>query len=384
MGMAASQARLLCITARIHDVEYKAQSLQNAKLQLATQEDQVYQEYLEALDATTLTLETIDPISGKQATIAATFNNLCSTGKLNSADGKEYILVNKDNKMIVEDEIEEGYYDFTEAGYDDPRLFAIFMLNGCNTNYFSDFVKDTEAAEMIAYNRQKNTNTSLANMYNKLEELVYKHATDPSQVKSIYDTNVLFTEGSAKEIESYKKTLEAYRNALYASEGENIYNDLKDQNFVSGEYDQDMFNTYVDLYKQIKSCKGCVSISEYDGTHGDAANDSEFLHNMVQSGQFSIKTVQKDNETGEITSKTTSPGSDISLSYTATAEVDNTALKKAEAEYEHKLKQIDKKDKAFDLDLSKLETERTALTTEYESVKKVVDDNIDRTFKIFS
>ena len=36
MGMAASQARLLCITARIHDVEYQAQAIQNAKLQLAT------------------------------------------------------------------------------------------------------------------------------------------------------------------------------------------------------------------------------------------------------------------------------------------------------------------------------------------------------------
>ena len=56
----------------------------------------------------------------------------------------------------------------------------------------------------------------------------------------------------------------------------------------------------------------------------------------------------------------------------------------AEAEYEHKMKQIDKKDQKFDLDLSKLETERTALTTEYDSVKKVIEDNIDRTFGIFS
>ena len=34
--------------------------------------------------------------------------------------------------------------------------------------------------------------------------------------------------------------------------------------------------------------------------------------------------------------------------------------------------------------LSKLETQRTALTTEYDSVKKVIEDNIDRTFGIFS
>ena len=38
----------------------------------------------------------------------------------------------------------------------------------------------------------------------------------------------------------------------------------------------------------------------------------------------------------------------------------------------------------FDMDLSKLEAERTALKTEYDSVKKVVSDNIERTFGIFS
>ena len=43
------------------------------------------------------------------------------------------------------------------------------------------------------------------------------------------------------------------------------------------------------------------------------------------------------------------------------------------------MKIIDQKDKKHDMDLSKLETERTALTTEYDSVKKVINDNIERT-----
>ena len=60
MGMAASQARLLCITARIHDVEYQAQSIQNAKTQLATLSDAAYQEYLRELEDTTLTISGFD------------------------------------------------------------------------------------------------------------------------------------------------------------------------------------------------------------------------------------------------------------------------------------------------------------------------------------
>ena len=72
MGMAASQARLLTITARLHDVEYKAQSIQNAKIQLSTQSDQVYNEYLEALNATSLTIT-----DSNKNLIQANFNNLC-------------------------------------------------------------------------------------------------------------------------------------------------------------------------------------------------------------------------------------------------------------------------------------------------------------------
>ena len=63
---------------------------------------------------------------------------------------------------------------------------------------------------------------------------------------------------------------------------------------------------------------------------------------------------------------------------------DETDLKKAEAEYEYELGKINDKDKSFDRDLNKLETERTALKTEMDSIKKVKDDNIERTFGIFS
>ena len=135
MGMAASQARLLTITARMSDLEFKAQTLQNAKLQLATQSDQVYQNYLAALDATSLTL-TYTTSSGQTGYQAATFNNLCSRNRLDSADGTIYALRNKDGKLIVEDEIAEAYEEFVNgpaanrvASKDrDANSFAMFMM----------------------------------------------------------------------------------------------------------------------------------------------------------------------------------------------------------------------------------------------------------------
>ena len=63
---------------------------------------------------------------------------------------------------------------------------------------------------------------------------------------------------------------------------------------------------------------------------------------------------------------------------------DETDLKKAEQEYEYELGKINKKDTNYDKDLSNLETERTSIKTEMDSIKKVRDDNVERTFGIFS
>lgn len=52
MGLSASQARLLNLTARMHDIEYKAQNLEAQKLQMANESQQVYSEYETALNKT--------------------------------------------------------------------------------------------------------------------------------------------------------------------------------------------------------------------------------------------------------------------------------------------------------------------------------------------
>ena len=113
MGMAASQARLLSLTARIHDIELQAQSIQNAKLQLATRSDQVYSEYLAALDAETLAVSYLTG-TGETNVVPATFNNLCSKSRLRAADGSEYALRDRSGRLIVEDEVYKAYQAFKE------------------------------------------------------------------------------------------------------------------------------------------------------------------------------------------------------------------------------------------------------------------------------
>ena len=60
MGLSSSQARLLNLTARMHQIEYKAAKLEAQKLQMANESRRVYNEYLEALDSTKIQVKTLN------------------------------------------------------------------------------------------------------------------------------------------------------------------------------------------------------------------------------------------------------------------------------------------------------------------------------------
>ena len=392
MGMAASQARLLCITARMHDVEYQAQSIQNAKTQLATQSDQVYNDYLEALDASTLTLTKIDPASGSKSMVAATFNNLVSRKRLVPADGSNYLLRDAKGRLIVENDILEAYYRFQDQKYEKtPYMFALYMM-GKQPDYdhFSNDVNAMRKAEYDACVKDiEKGNKALNDIREKLYTMVDPDNSD-NDYRKLYDINYVsvrknIARNQPDKLAEYDETLNKYLRLLYKTNSEQIFLNLyEDDGFTQEDFNQDLFNYYVDIYNEIQTCGGCVSITDYNGFNGDAANDSEWLKSMVECGQISIEVFKTDKKTGDFSVEATSPSSDISVSYTTTSQIDETAVAKAEAKYNHDLKEIDRKDKKYDMTLSKLETERKALDTQRESIKKVITENIDRTFGIFS
>lgn len=56
----------------------------------------------------------------------------------------------------------------------------------------------------------------------------------------------------------------------------------------------------------------------------------------------------------------------------------------AEAEYEAKSLTLSNQDKMLDLELTQIQSQHKAVETEYDSVKKVLEKNIDTTYKIFA
>ena len=63
---------------------------------------------------------------------------------------------------------------------------------------------------------------------------------------------------------------------------------------------------------------------------------------------------------------------------------DEREIALVEEKYKMDMAQVEQMDNKFDMELKKLDTEHNALQTEYDSVKSVIDKNVEKTFNIFS
>ena len=75
MGMAASQARLLSLTTRLTNNEFRSQMVANSKMRLANETQYASDEYMEALNATKLEYVYYDA-NGKQTSYNLTANTI--------------------------------------------------------------------------------------------------------------------------------------------------------------------------------------------------------------------------------------------------------------------------------------------------------------------
>ena len=122
---------------------------------------------------------------------------------------------------------------------------------------------------------------------------------------------------------------------------------------------------YTNMFNRMKS--------GYKTIENGLASSSEWLRFALESGLVTMEQVDKSYSWKSLDYKTCS---------NITEQTDNSeAVSKAEAEYNRAMKDIDAKDSMYDIQLKNIDTEHTALQTEYDSVKSVISKNIDRTFK---
>ncbi len=395
MGMAASQVTLFTLTSRLHDIEYKAQNIESQKISLATQQDELYQNYCDALDATKIQVAYSNG-DGTTSYVDATFSTLCTYNENRYA---QYTLIDsKTGKVIVDAETAAIYENFNTDKY----TFAFAML-GMDSDFGWPVDGDNGHLTMgmevgIGVSNEDYGDGEASNgLYNlfmtDVERMVYENHSTENAIQTAYDALIEACNSDSTTMSEKRAALENFRDVLYDNYASEIYEymrlnknnetntdpDSSSAEFnseYSEEFPQAEFNYYANLFEQIQAAGGCQVI---DPLYESGDDGKEWLYNMISAGRITIEIYNETTNEWTTTSIATSTGTN----YLQEVQ-DETNLKKAEAEYEYELNKLNAKDTKYDQDLSSLETERSSITTEIESIQQVRDDNTERTFSIFS
>ena len=205
MGMAASQARLLSITARMTDVEYKSQQISNTKIRLADESEQVAEAYTKALNKQKLTYTNWSK-EGKMETISLNPTNVSQAGmKLYSRET---------NKPLTDDEISamnkvtsSDFYEMIQSGQfylvstddngnpktDDNGNLKEMSVDGTNQLAIASDTTELAKAEAEYNAKTAKINNKEKLLDNDLKALDTEHnalKTEYDSVKSLISDNV--------------------------------------------------------------------------------------------------------------------------------------------------------------------------------------------------
>lgn len=486
MGMAASQARLLSITARLSNNEQEQQSVAFSKQRLADNSEQINDAYLEAMNETKYQLLT--GYNSSEATYAdLTYNQI--TGLSSVAVGKQYIVKDKSGKVLVpsnvakayennngdfnkflrdlgytqsditvtnytasEEAIHEAwdeylasvgksidnyddgqhilsfdYYSFSNESFDGYATYntAYASVSGAD-NYSSVFkdstgyykercaiqaIDDGEGNQYCAYQTEEqegtdewtivenvsyNTETEQFSidgsdeaydvLYvdsedNSISENIKNYLTsDGTTFVSEYGTYYVATSDNGTTYDIYKQSAALnyegttteqrglYDYALAITEA--YYNNSKSASSKNLTYDAEIVNYYQNIFNQMQKTGYTTTSNETN------FKETDWLVNNLKSGELTLAYYS----TSEKAFVSTTLDDDESI----VEKEDSSAIAIAEQVYQSKMDNIESQDKQFDLQLNKLSSEHSELQTEYEAVKKVISNNVEKSFATFN
>lgn len=294
MGMSASQARLLSITSRIHDLEYQAQAIDNSKLSLGDSANVAYDEYCDGLNASKYQLRVV---TGTEKTkVDVTYDALIASGSM--PGHSMYILTDsKTGDLYLPDAVVKG-------------------ING----------------------------------------------RIPEDLESFLDV--------------------VANNYVYSGEGMNntqAVNKLKadghDSYWTSVYY---QLTGYTDSEGGVHSGHGFVPVSN------SVANDREWIKNELDNGNIMLNIMETAQNNANGVKVNIFTETNVSIDTNLSTATDELRVSRVAHDYENKLRAIDQKEKQLDTQLSRIENERNALKTEYDTVKDLVKKNIERNYKTFN
>lgn len=192
-------------------------------------------------------------------------------------------------------------------------------------------------------------------------------AAKPEPLKSLREEPI----PPEEKLKIYDKPLaQWYTNLWYAMEGmadsDEVYSTSNDK----AEFD---YYAVANAAKTSENKKNFVIIND------NLASDSNWLQFGLTNGNITISQAAL-RTNGDINWQ--------GIEFSSTSDIleveDSAQIALAEAEYEKTVKEIQIEDKKFDQQIRKLDTEHSALEKELESIKGVMDKNVERSFATFS
>lgn len=292
MGLAASQGRLLSLTARNHDLVYEGQQISQQRIMLAEATREASEKYNKAMNNTVMqatingeaqlltydVLTTQDPFSGLGMRLVDTSGNVVIPG--------ESLEVQKTTK--------------DETGKESKSIVGRYTSSSDFINAYMPHLSKDKKTELSTY--------SLANIF------------------SYYNDNYENKEENITVIHRNKN------NNSQVKDGEKVLNDP---------------NVY----------------------------DAAYLQQMLVSGEYLIQQPQPNGTYENLVWQGSTMISEV---------FDTSDDAAAEAEYETAMIELQRQDKVLELRLNQVETQQDAVHTELESVRKIIDQNIEGSFKTFS
>ena len=364
MGMSASQARFLSLTARKTNVEYEGQQINQQRTTLSNESANYYSQL------TNLTVPT-PPSSQDYTKTSYTFTDGAETNTINSliAQKNGYYIVNYTQSTLEDSVVSNGNVivskkevsvdtDTTDETKTETEYYVgSTPLRTLGSTDKASIAKDPYLSTITDSKLLENT---LAIEQQYLQKLQDKYKEDDWFVK--YQKNS--TTGTYEPVFYSKSQIE---NADYSEKTGSSISSIK--SYVYGQTTET---------REIKNAQARV---EQD-----------------TSGRYiSIYIYEKDAD-GNI--KTDKDGNEIGTEYTLTATTtcDDNAYNDAMNQYNYNKNQYDKEiqeinskieiiqsqDKNLELKLKQLDTEENAISTEIDAVKKVISKNVESSFKTFN
>ncbi len=434
MGMAASQARYLALTARKTNTEYEGQQINQARTALANQSANLFNRLLGlevpvAPKTTDYTEVQYSFTDGENESV------LDSWQQLSTADPDYNYIVN--------------HYYYTNVYTGSQKLLENPQVQTKGALTIDDFQAQNP---VVSYNANDNTYTITTDdgktrtysaikgmeMDTKLENSLrdFEEAQGLAQINGALTTDAVYgyqdSSGTwhfflENEIAEPKDYSTVYKPAYIgncelteltsltedeAAELAQILKDCPDSNmnkYLSFDNDRNLVYNGEGLYAfQMNGVKYFTNEADLYNSMQTNDNYERPIDDQEKLAYYNASYIQKRiEETNKALIETDENGrfksvkfDDDSIVYSLNTETvtDEAAYQDAMNEYNYKVQQYEKtiadinartsiiqeEDRTLELRLKQLDTEQNALATEMDAVKKVIKDNVDKTFKTFS